>query len=344
MRAVTVFYIVDSMRKIRYGWMVLLACVCTGVVQAQVDAQFSQYFMSMGYYNPGYAGVKEDLNIFATHSQQLLGLERAPQTTFVTADMPLTFGQTTHGVGVVFASDQLGLKQYTNFAGQYAYKKGLFGGTLSVGIQAGVMNQTFHGDEMILPGQDSENPDGGGQGGGDPDDPSLPPNTTVTGMSIDLNFGAYYTRKDFYAGFGVMHALEPEIRLDDYVVDYLARTFNLTAGYNIQTRNPLYQIQPSVFLKTDMSVVMADLTARVVYNKMFNGGVSWRISDSGFSTAVVVLLGVSFGRFQAGYAYDFPTNALLKASSGSHELMIKYSFKLKKTKTGKNRHKSVRIL
>ncbi len=322
--------------------MALLVCTCTGVVRAQDDAQFAQYFMSMGYYNPGYAGVKEDLNIFATHSQQFVGIEgeMAPRTTFVTADMPLTFGQSTHGVGIVFSSDVAGLKQFTNMGAQYAYKKALFGGTLSVGIQAGIMNETWHGEKMILPGEDPDNPSGGGSDG---DDPSLP-RTTVTGMTLDLNFGAYYTRKDFYAGFAVRHAMEPEISLDENATDYIARTFNLTAGYNIQTRNPLYQLQPSVFLKTNMTVTMADLTARMVYNNMFNGGVSWRISDSGFSSAVVVLLGATFGRFQVGYAYDFPTSALSKATTGSHELMMKYSFKLKKTKTGKNKHKSVRIL
>ena len=114
---------------------------------------------------------------------------------------------------------------------------------------------------------------------------------------------------------------------------------NLVGGYNIQLRNPLYELQPSVFLKTDMQSFQADITARMVYNKMFNGGLSWRINES-----VVILLGATFGRFQVGYAYDFPTTAMLKGSSGSHEVLVRYQLKLKKTKTGKNRHKSVRIL
>ena len=88
-----------------------------------------------------------------------------------------------------------------------------------------------------------------------------------------------------------------------------------------------------------MQSFQADVTARLIYNKMFNGGLSYRVNES-----IVVLLGAKFGNIQVGYAYDFPTTPILKGSTGSHELMLNYRFKLKKTKTGKNRHKSVRIL
>ncbi len=72
---------------------------------------------------------------------------------------------------------------------------------------------------------------------------------------------------------------------------------------------------------------------------MFNGGFSWRVNES-----VILLLGAKIGSFQVGYAYDFPTTPLFKATSGSHELIVSYKLKLKKSKSGKNRHKSVRIL
>ena len=106
-------------------------------------------------------------------------------------------------------------------------------------------------------------------------------------------------------------------------------------------RNPLYELQPSVFLKTDMQSFQADITARLFYNKMFNGGFSWRVNES-----LILLLGAKIGSFQVGYAYDFPisTIPILKATSGSHELVVSYKLKLKKSKSGKNRHKSVRIL
>lgn len=313
----------------------ILLCV-TASVRAQHDAQFSQYFMAMGYYNPAFAGTSGDLNLLALHRQQWIGWkEGPPKSFFVTADMPLKLGETNHGVGVVLFTESIGLFQNTHIAGQYAYKHKLFGGTLSIGLQLGVANQSFDGTKARPAGSNnSETKAESAQSA----DPAIP-NTLVEAMGFDINAGVYYTRKNFYFGMGAMHITEPEIMLQENVYTYIAGSYNLVTGYNIQLKNPLYELQPSVFLKSDTRTFQADITGRVVYNKMFNGGLSWRVNES-----IVFLLGATFGNIRVGYAYDFPTTPILKGSSGSHELMISYKLKLKKTKTGKNKHKSVRIL
>lgn len=297
-------------------------------MQAQYDAQLSQYFMAMGYYNPGYAGSSGDLNLFALHRQQWVGIHGAPKSFFVSGDMPLKLGKTEHGVGVVFFTEGIGLFHNTHVAGQYAYKKKLFGGTLSVGLQVGIANQSFDGTKVKIPESDYH------QG----TDEAVP-KTLVEAMVLDMNAGVYYTHKKFYVGIAATHLTEPELQLEENVYTFIGRAYNLTGGYNIQLKNPLYELQPSVFLKTDMQSFQADITGRLVYNKMFNGGLSWRINES-----VVIMLGATFGNIQVGYAYDLPTTPILKGSSGSHELMLRYRLKLNKTKTGKNKHKSVRIL
>ena len=73
---------------------------------------------------------------------------------------------------------------------------------------------------------------------------------------------------------------------------------------------------------------------------MFNGGISWKMNES-----IGVLLGANIGRFSLGYSFGYPTTAINRASSaGNHEIVLQYRLKLKKTKTGNTRHKSVRIL
>lgn len=310
-------------------FLLIIALIsCAASVRAQYDMQLSQYFLALGYYNPAYAGTTGDLNMLGLFRQQWIGFPGASTSFFVTADMPFKLGKTNHGVGLVAFTERIGLFQNTHVSGQYAYKHKLFGGLLSVGLQAGIVNQSFDGEGVYIPAADYFQQD----------DPAIP-RKTVKGMAVDFNIGVYYTHKKFYAGLGATHITEPMIDLEENVTTYIPRAFNLTGGYNIQLRNPLYELQPSVFLKTDMQSFQADVTARMVYNKMFNGGFSWRINES-----VVVLLGATFGSFQVGYAYDFPTTPILKASSGSHEVLVRYKLKLKKTKTGKNRHKSVRIL
>lgn len=308
--------------------MIVLCCTCAGIVRAQYDARLSQYFMAKPYYNPAVAGATEDLNILALARLEWVGMSGAPMSFFVTSDMPLNIGKTQHGIGLAVYTESIGLFMNTHVGAQYAYKHKLFGGVISGGLQIGLVNQSFDGSKVEMVESEFHQ-----------ETDAAIPTEQVSGMGLDLNFGIYYNHKRFYAGFGMTHLTQPELQLDENAYTYIGRSFNLMGGYNIQLRNPLIELQPSVFLLTDMQSFHADITARLEYNKMFNGGISYRVNES-----VGVMFGVKIGRFQAGYAYDFPITALGRASSGSHELCLRYAMKLNKTKTGKNRHKSVRIL
>ena len=170
--------------------------------------------------------------------------------------------------------------------------------------------------------------------------PQRIPTTAVSGTGFDVNFGLFYQRKNWYVGLAATHLTQPEMRLEENAYFYIGSMYNFMGGYNIALNNPLFELQPSLFFMTDAKTSWhADVTARLEYNKMFNGGLAWRIGES-----VALLFGAKIGRFQLGYAFDFATTQLGKFGAGSHELMVTYNLKLHKTKTGNNRHKSVRIL
>lgn len=309
--------------------IILLLVAGVKMSWAQYDMQLSQYYMALGYYNPAYAGATGKLNVMALGRLQWLGFEGAPKSFFVMADMPLKIKKTNHGIGLAIFTDGVGMFQNTHVGFQYAYKQKLFGGVLSGGLQLGLVNQSFDGEKVHYPNSQFHQQE----------DEAIP-TEQVNGMGLDINVGLYYQLKNFYAGIGMTHVNQVEIDLDEYSSMYLASTYNFIAGYNIKFANPLYELQPSVFLKTDFNVFQADVTARLWFNQMFSGGLSWRVNE-----AVVLLLGAQFGKFKVGYAYDFPTNPVfIHSTSGSHELVLSYSLQLKKTKKGKNRHKSVRIL
>ena len=105
-------------------------------VRGQIDMQLSQYFLGLGYYNPAYAGTTGDLNMLGLFRQQWIGMPGASTSFFVIADMPFKLGSTNNGVGLVVNTESIGLFQYTKVGAQYAYKQKLFGGTLSIGLQA----------------------------------------------------------------------------------------------------------------------------------------------------------------------------------------------------------------
>jgi type IX secretion system PorP/SprF family membrane protein len=299
-------------------------------VFAQQDISVTQYYMAMGYYNPATAGLSGELDIIGMTRKQWVGFTNAPSSIYATANMPYRFMNRDHGVGVTFSRDnQSSLYGRTIIGLQYAYLKKIKKGTLRVGVQLGMINFYAGGDNVVLPVDSAGNT---GQ-----NDDAIPTSKISTKM-FDANLGIYYHTDRFYFGVAASHLLEPEVD-EENLQTFVAREYNFTAGYNIKTNNPFLEMQPSIFLRTDFNMYKVDVTVRSIFAKRFSGGLSWRKDE-----AIAILLGVTFGKIQAGYAYDFPIGIVRKGTSGSHELFLKYRLQLNKPKTGMSKHKSVRIL
>ena len=90
---------------------------------------------------------------------------------------------------------------------------------------------------------------------------------------------------------------------------------------------------------TDFSTFNVQAAMRARYNKFLSFGVGYRYKD-----AVSVMVGAEFKNFFIGYSYDYPTSAISKASSGSHEIIAGYQIKLDFSGVNKNKHRSIRIM
>ncbi|MDR2916823.1 MAG: type IX secretion system membrane protein PorP/SprF [Tannerella sp.] len=304
---------------------------CAYMAQAQNEASFAHYNMALGYYNPASAGRSGDLDIIALYRMQWGGWSNAPKSLFATANMPFRFLKKEHGVGVVVMSDNTSSLYKDLSAGfQYAYLKKMGKGTLRVGVQFGMVSRTAGGENVITSDSLSGN------------DPAIP-TSKVESKVFDMNFGLYYATDKWYAGAAVMHLLEPEID-EDNLQTYISRGYNFIGGYNIRLKNSLFELQPSVFVQTNFNTSKADITARAVYAKKYSAGLSWRMDENRIADAFVLMLGATFGKIEGGYAYDKPFSNVGKGTAGSHELFLKYRLQLNKPKTGKSKHKSVRIL
>ena len=163
----------------------------------------------------------------------------------------------------------------------------------------------------------------------------------VSGVAIDLSAGLYYTHRQWFAGISILHATSPSIELGDRSILDVSSTYYLTAGYNIQLRNPLLSIHPSVLAHTDGTSHRVKMTTRLKYTheqKMMYAGVGYSPSNS-----VTALIGGFFHGITIGYSYEVYTS-VLKIGNGSHELFVGYQTDLNFQKKGRNRHQSVRIL
>ena len=294
-------------------------------MKAQYDPSYSHYFSMEPSFNPASVGKENQLNVVGAYALDFAGFEHNPNTFYVGADMPLYFLKNYHGVGASIMNDKIGLFTHQRIAGQYAFRFNLFGGRLAAGVQAGLIMETFDGSKLDV---EQSN------------DPALP-SSQVTGNSLDLGFGLYYTHKNWYAGLSAQHLTAPKIDLGETNELKVDATYYLTGGYNIKLSNPFISIPTSTLVRYDGVSWRGDITARVVYKndkKKLYGGLSYSPTNS-----VTVLVGGSFHGINLGYSYEVYTSAI-NPGNGSHGLFVSYQTDINLQKKGRNKHKSVRFL
>ena len=302
---------------------------------AQIDAQFTHYWATPAYYNAAATGDIDFIHVTAGSRLQWIGIKHAPMTFLAMGDMPFKFLNRRWGTGIVLQQESVGLYRSLTAGAQLSWKKKMLGGTLSVGVKVGLLNETFKGAETIIPENDDAHTSA---------DDAIP-HTDVTGNALDVDAGVMFRHKWFWAGVSASHLTAPTVTLkageneeDLYQFD-AGRVYYFMAGSNIPVKNTLFEIQPSVLVKTDTKFFQAEATARVRYNKFLSGGIAYRHKD-----AVSVMIGAEFKNFFIGYAYDHPISAMSKESFGSHELFMNYNVKLDMGERNKNKHKSIRIM
>ena len=303
----------------------MLFFLAVDAMKAQYDPSYSHYFSMEPSFNPASVGKENQLNVVGAYALDFAGFEHNPNTFYVGADMPLYFMKNYHGVGASIMNDKIGLLTHQRIGGQYAFRFNLLGGRLAAGVQAGLIMETFDGSKLDV---EQSN------------DPALP-SSQVTGNSLDLGFGLYYTHKNWYAGLSAQHLTAPKIDLGETNELKVDATYYLTGGYNIKLSNPFITIPTSTLVRYDGVSWRGDITARVVYKndkKKLYGGLSYSPTNS-----VTVLVGGSFHGINLGYSYEVYTSAI-NPGNGSHGLFVSYQTDINLQKKGRNKHKSVRFL
>lgn len=328
------------MKRMFRNIVVLVAMMLMFVfdMQGQVDAQLSQYWAIPTYYNAGASGSSDYLRINGGARLQWLGIENAPQSFLGQVDMPLNLFGKRIGVGAGLQSETMGLFSNLNINAQFSYKIKLLKGELSIGAQVGYFEQKFKGSEVEVPDDDDYH---------DSSDQAIP-TQDLKGGTVDVSAGIFYTHKYFWVGVSGLHLLEPTVKMglegsestasQEYET-VVPRTLYFMGGSNIPLKNTLFELQPSLMVKTDFSVFSAEITARARYNKFLSFGVGYRWKE-----AVMIMAGAEYKNFFVGYAYDYPLSAIARASSGSHELLVGYKMKIDLSGKNKNKHRSIRIM
>ena len=307
--------------------------------RGQTDVQFSQYYEVPTLYNPAAIGQSDNIRLRGAGRLQWIGIDGAPSSFLITGDMPFKLLGKRFGTGLVMQQTSMGLYKTLNLDAQIGYKLRKFGGEFTGAIQLGMYDQQFRGSEVYIPEGDDYH-----QG----TDEGIP-TTDLHGTAFDIGAGLWFSHKLWHAGISATHLTAPTIRMggesgeggsDENIYEFkAARTLYFMGGCNIPLKNTLFELMPSVLVKSDFTFTTAELTARARYNKFLTFGVGYRWDD-----AVVATVAAEFKNFFIGYSFDYATSALHSASAGSHEIVVGYSLKLDLGEKNRNRHRSIRFM
>ena len=305
--------------------LLLLMVVGASGVWAQQDAAFLQYWKVPTQWNPAAAGRSPQLSINGAIQTHAMGFDQAGSTMWAGADMAFALGRTRHGVGASFLNDNIGLFAHKRFALQYAYHRSLFGGQLSLGAQANMLQEEIDGTKAEF---------------GSGSDPAFP-SAKVTGAAFSASVGAAYQWRALELAASVQQLTAPLVTYGETYQYQVKRGYNFMAAYNIRTKSPLFTITPSVMWRSDLSDHRVDLTLRGRYTfekRSFYGGVNFAPQRS-----VALFAGGTLRGIDISYSYEANTSGL-GLGAGQHEVTFSYSLDLDLGRKGKNLHKSVRWL
>ncbi len=321
-----------------------LLLIMAAVIAARAemtDPALTQYFQAPSLFNPAAAGATDLLRIRGGSRMQWIGIEGAPRDFMATADIPFKFIDRRWGAGVAMVQETIGLYQTLNLGVQLSARQKIGKGYLSFGIQAAYLNQQFKGSKVVIPDDDDYH---------ESTDEAIP-TMDVTGQGFDLGAGLTYTHRWFTVGLACTHLLSPEVKLrregsqgssasgDQEWLFRFDRTLYFTAESNIPIKNTLFEVLPSLLVRSDFASFQADVTARLRWKKFLTAGLGYRTQD-----AISILFQGEFKGFTLGYSYDYSLSPIMRASSGSHEVWVGYSMKLNFGEKNRNKHKSIRLM
>ena len=274
---------------------------------AQQEPMYSQYMFNMTQINPAYAGNRATNNVTLLHRKQWVNVDGAPNTSALSWDNR-NVGSNV-GYGLQLYDDRLGIEYTTGIQGFYSFRIPFEKSSLSLGLSAGVLNYRAEFTK-VNPSEVS--------------DPLFQEN--VDGWLPTMGIGALYASQNWYAGISLPALLKTKIGVNTAQITSANNHYFITGGYIFEA-SEIVKLKPSILIKAVKGApVEFDLNLNAWFNNMIGIGASYRTGD-----AFVGMLELQISPvFRLGYAYDYIISNLRESNKGTHELMLRYEFNLKK--------------
>ena len=327
----------------------LVFCVSTF---AQQEMQSSNFMINPFLFNPAYSSVDDNMDIKLGYRYQWVGLQGAPQTSYLSFHTPINKSHFTrssggdfhnwHGIGAVAMHDKIGAFSNMKINANYAYNLALTKGSgygrnhkdgLRIALGAFIGWNHFNLNKDILAQKNTSGTTNVSNTStlNDPTYQSL--NHYSSQPVIDLNFGGMlYYQETYYIGVSSSQVLQSNTKISDG--SNLSRHFYFTGLMKLQLNESFYLI-PSVITKVTTGAPLSyNINTRLDWKDQVYIGLGYRSKD-----AVTGMIGtqVSWGSHSSRtkdkyslnvyYSYDHTINGLgnskyQQRSQGAHELTL----------------------
>ncbi len=281
----------------------------TITVNAQQDAQYTQYMYNTLSINPAYAGSRDVFSFVGLYRTQWVGLDGAPRTITASGHSPIG----DHiGVGVNVTNDEIFISKETYFDVDFSYSVNVTKtGQLAFGIKGG--GHLLNIDSNLA----NHGPYNPGDGSAE--------------IFIDNKFspqfgaGAYYYTNKFYLGLSVPNILETDhfdesSNSNSDAVSKERVSYYMMTGYTFDLSDNLL-LKPSLLTKiVEGSPLQVDVSANFLLYKKLTLGVAYR-----WSAAISAMVGFQItDQLMLGFSYDEETTELANYNDGSYEFFLRF--------------------
>ena len=316
--------------KLKYTIVGLLATMMTANVAAQDEIVYDQYYWNYYLVNPAVAGATRCSHVLGTFRKQWVGLDDSPMIETVSFRTRIL---KNIGLGAYVYNDKNGYSKrqggqvtaayHIPLTQNYGYfmKDRELQRQLSFGLSAVV---SHYGFDNVLSTDEKASQDNAVANGG-----------TDRGTYFNANFGTYFLWDHFFAGLSISNLIPTELTELGPGEPVRPMTFFLFGGYTVpidETRD----IEPSaMFIMDEIDNRKLDLNLK--YEQIVGNDNDFQYwlqlayrhgLDPGNSGALAVspMGGITWRGFHLGYAYTFGLTTIQRHSSGTHDLMLGYSW------------------
>lgn len=293
-------------------------------VGAQTEPLYTTYFLQPAQINPAAGSMRNSIETGVVARLQYTGLtNRISSTQGFDFSMHLPAARSVIGLRV--NNDFIGLQRSTWVAAQYAYRMPFRRCSLSIGLEAGMIQMALDGSRMITP-------EGSYQSGNiNHNDPFLS-SSLQQAVAPMFSGGVVVHGERFFSGISLQqiawsNAYFPSAGGRSRVT--FTRVMTVHGGYSIALGRR-FSIQPSLLVRTDWVKWQGEIN---IFSTLWDNiylGLSLRGYNQRSFESVSAQAGYRFlRRYIIVYAYDGSISPLRSFQGGSHELTLRMSFSLK---------------